>query len=181
MKEYEFTLKFRLADASIDPESYIDLLAEAGCDDAIIGIGQKGSIALSFIREEESALVAVYSAIKNVRQAIPDARFIEATPDVVGLSDIAEVLGFTRQNMRKVMIKNSASFPSPIHEGKVSFWHLFTVLNWFIESKNYQIKDSLIDITAANMQLNISKEVTNIDPAMSSKFCEALSWDTSGI
>lgn len=175
MKEYEFTLKFRLPDNSIDPEFYVDLLAEAGCDDAIVGVGQKGNIALNFIRQEDSALAAVHSAIKNVRQAIPDAVFIEATPDVVGLSDIAEVLGFSRQNMRKVMINNSASFPSPIHAGKVSFWHLYTVLNWFIESKEHQVEDSLMDITAANMQLNISKEATRIDPSVSAKFSEVLS------
>ena len=51
MTEYEFTLKFRLPTPDADPESYLPALAEAGCDDALVGIGQPGRIALDFTRE----------------------------------------------------------------------------------------------------------------------------------
>ena len=42
MNEYEFTLKFRLPEPGTDPEKFIGALAETGCDDALVGIGQQG-------------------------------------------------------------------------------------------------------------------------------------------
>lgn len=63
-----------------------------GSDDALIGIGQSGRIALQFTRVAENAFEAVFGAVKDVKRAIPDAKLIEATPDLVGLSDIAEVI-----------------------------------------------------------------------------------------
>jgi predicted DNA-binding transcriptional regulator AlpA len=129
MQEYEFTLKFNFPDPSHTPESYLDNLALAGCDDALIGIGQQGRIALNFNREAESALSALYSAIEQVKSVIPDAQLIEATPDFVGLSDIVEVVGYSRQNIRKLMLNNQASFPPPIHEGSSALWHLASVLD----------------------------------------------------
>jgi hypothetical protein len=79
MKEFEFTIKFSLGDADADPETYVDRLYGAGCDDALIGIGQTGMIALDFIREANNALEAVISAIEDVKRVIPDAQLVEAT------------------------------------------------------------------------------------------------------
>jgi len=164
MKEYEFALKFSLQDASIDPEAYIEQLGAEGCDDAIIGIGQNGRIALGFTREANSAFEAISSAITDVKRVIPDAKLIEATPDFVGLTDVAEILGFSRQNMRKLMVASGAEFPTPVHEGKSSIWHLFQVLAWLRDRKTYQIEDTLLEIAQANMQVNAVKESNNIDP-----------------
>src|SRR5439155_384770 len=82
----------------------IERLGAAGCDDALVGIGQPGRIALEFTREAHSAEAALVSALTDVKRAIPSARLIEAAPDFVGLTDVAEVVGMTRQNMRKLMI-----------------------------------------------------------------------------
>ena len=49
MKEYSFTLKFNFPDARTDPDCYIDRLYEAGCDDALIGIGKQGIITSSLM------------------------------------------------------------------------------------------------------------------------------------
>lgn len=84
MKEYEFTLKFIFSDASINPESFVDLLGEGGCDDALIGVGQAGQIALNFNREADNAFTAICSAIADVKYVIPEAVLIEATPGFVG-------------------------------------------------------------------------------------------------
>ncbi|KOR29418.1 DNA-binding protein [Achromatium sp. WMS3] len=81
MKEYDFTLKYRLGSTDENPEQYLSSLATTGCEDAIVGIGQTGLIAINFIRKAESALQAVTSAITNVQQAIPDAKLIKATAD----------------------------------------------------------------------------------------------------
>lgn len=170
MKEFEFTLKFSLTDDSIDADTYIEHLAEQGCDDALIGIGQNGRIALQFNRQAENALDAVFSAIENIKAAIPNAKLIEATPDLVGLTDIADVLGYTRQNIRKLMLNNKVSFPTPIHEGKTSLWHLSIVLNWCKQVGRYSIDESLLDVAKANMQLNIAKEATSLESSVQSRF-----------
>lgn len=175
MKAYEFTLKFNFSDASINPESYVERLGEAGCDDALIGIGQKGRIAFNFNREAESAFSALVSAIEAIKSVIPDAQLVEATPDFVGLSDIADVMGYSRQNIRKLMLNNQASFPPPIHEGKSAIWHLSNVLDWLKEGKGYAIDDSLLDMAKATMQLNITKETFKLDPAINAKFNAILS------
>lgn len=104
MHEYEFTLKFRLPDASADPEQFIDALAEAGCDDAAVGVGQQGRIALAFTRKAASASEAIVSAVQEVRGAIPGVELVEASPDFVGLTDVADLVGCSRQNIRKLMI-----------------------------------------------------------------------------
>ena len=174
MIEFEFTLKFGLTSAPLEPDAYIERLGEEGCDDALIGVGQSGRIALQFTRVAENAFDALLSAIKDVKRAIPDAKLIEATPDLVGLSDIAEILGFSRQNIRKLMLNNRASFPAPIHEGKAALWHLSSVLTWLQQENRYSIEESLLDVAKANMQLNIAKETVNLDPSLQAEVISAV-------
>ncbi|MDH3975432.1 MAG: DNA-binding protein [Deltaproteobacteria bacterium] len=164
MKEYEFTLKFSLKNTKENPEKHLGRLAAEGCDDAIVGIGQNGRIALSFTREASNAFDAVYSALSDVKRAIPGAALVEATPDFVGLTDVAKLLGFTRQNLRKLMIASGAEFPTPVHEGKPAIWHLAKVLDWLKKRKKYRIEDSLIEVAKATMQFNVMKETTELDP-----------------
>ena len=166
MKEYEFTLKFSLKETTENPEVYIEKLGTEGCDDALIGIGQNGRIALNFTRESASAFDAVYSALTDVKRAIPDAALVEATPDFVGLTDVAKILGFTRQNLRKLMISSGAEFPTPVHEGKPAIWHLAKVLVWLKERKKYRIEDTLIEVAKANMQFNVTREMSELDPTL---------------
>ena len=68
MKEYEFTLKFSLPDATVAPEVYLENLYAEGCDDALLGLGQRGRIALNFIRESTTAYKAISSAIADVKR-----------------------------------------------------------------------------------------------------------------
>jgi predicted DNA-binding transcriptional regulator AlpA len=163
MIEYDFLLKFDLPDSDSEPEQFVEALHEVGCGDATVGIGQHGRIALSFTREATSALDAVSSAIADVKKAIPEARLIEATPDMVGLTDIAEIIGCSRQNIRKLVLGHKSVFPSPVHEGGASIWHLSKVLQWFKASGIYQIEDSLIEISKANMQVNVKKQMQELD------------------
>jgi hypothetical protein len=81
-------------------------------------LGQPGRIALNFCRQAKSAENALLSALADVKKALPDAILIEAAPDYVGLSDVADSVGVSRQNLRKLMLQHHASFPVPVHEGK---------------------------------------------------------------
>ncbi|MNY01102.1 hypothetical protein D3C86_1336160 [compost metagenome] len=56
----------------------VERLAEEGCDDALVGVGQPGRLALEFVREAPSAHGAIEVAIEDVGRAIPNARLIEA-------------------------------------------------------------------------------------------------------
>lgn len=170
MKTYEFELKFSLPETSQNPELFIERLGKEGCTDALVGVGQAGRIAFQFTRDANSAFEAVLSAVKNVKKAIPEASLIEAAPDLVGLSDIADILGYSRQNIRKLMMNNLVSFPTPIHEGKTMLWHLSSILTWVKERNRYQIDEQLLDVANTNMQLNIAKESTNSDASMQKQF-----------
>lgn len=76
--EFTFTLKYQLTSNESDMDAVVERLAEEGCDDALVGVGQPGRLALEFIREAPSAHRAVEGAIEDVRRAVPNARLIEA-------------------------------------------------------------------------------------------------------
>ena len=168
MKTYEFTLKFSFPDQDSigGVDELVERLGEAGCDDALVGVGQTGRLALDFSREAESAFGAVSSAIADVKTAIPAAKIIEATPDLVGLTDVADIVGCSRQNMRKLMVKSGSSFPAPIYQGKSSLWHLFNILSWLVDSRSYDVDEQLIDISRMNMHLNLARELHDVDTSL---------------
>jgi predicted DNA-binding transcriptional regulator AlpA len=170
MKTFEFELKFSLPKTSQNPDFFVERLAETGCTDALVGIGQAGRIAFHFARDANSAFEAILSAVNNIKKAIPEATLIEAAPDLVGLSDIADILGYSRQNIRKLMMSNVGSFPIPIHEGKTVLWHLSSILNWVKASNRYQVDESLLDVANTNMQLNIAKESVHVDASIQKHF-----------
>ena len=78
--EYTFTLKYQLGDDEGDTDALVERLGEAGCDDALVGIGQPGRLALEFTREAANADEAVRSALADVRRAAPTARLIGNPP-----------------------------------------------------------------------------------------------------
>ena len=160
MSEYEFTLKFKLPEENMEPEIYVDQLYESGCDDALIGIGKKGYIALDFIRESETAYKAISSAIEDVLKVIPQANIIEAAPDFVG----------TRQNIQKLISKDNSKCPHAVYGGSQSIWHLADILTWLVEEKDYQIDEWLIEIAITNRSLNLAKEINKLSPLWSEKF-----------
>jgi hypothetical protein len=174
MNTYDFTIKFRLPDPSADPDQYMEALAEAGCDDAMVGIGVRGRIALDFSREARSALAAVSSAVRDVQRAIPGAELVEASPDFVGLSDVAELAGFSRQNMRKLTMTHAATFPAAVHEGTPSLWHLASILAWLREDQKRQVDAELLEVAQANMAFNIAREVRRLPGASLPKELESL-------
>ncbi|WP_447902999.1 hypothetical protein [Pseudomonas serbica] len=47
--ECTFTLKYQLLTDDNDTDAILDRLAEEGCDDAVVGVGQPGRLALEFV------------------------------------------------------------------------------------------------------------------------------------
>jgi len=166
MTHYDFTLKFALPQQDLDPEGFVEQLFADGCDDALIGIGQHGRLALDFTREASSAGEAVLSALTDVQRIVPGARLIEASPDFVGLTDIANILGFSRQNMRKLLVKSGPTFPLPVHDGKPAIWHLARILDWFAIEKGRDLDAALHEVSRVTMQCNLVKDSAGIDDSV---------------
>lgn len=158
MREYCFTVKFALETPTLDPEIYLDQLYEAGCDDALVGLGRPGEISLDFVREATSAKDAILGAIAQVKQVIPTARFVEVSPDLASLTDMAELLGCSRQNARKLIVDNRPASPAPIYQGQVAIWHLADVLGWLQRAKGYDIDVSLLEVAEVTKALNLVRE-----------------------
>jgi hypothetical protein len=165
--EYTFTLRYRLADPDQDPEVLVERLAEAGCDDALLGIGQRGYLALEFTREAETALQAFRSALSDVKAAIPTARLIEAAPDFVGLSDVAEMIGFSRQNLRTLMRTHIDTFPPPVHGGSTQIWHLDEVLDWLKARGRYPVSEATLETARLVRQWNLARETQRLEAVAS--------------
>jgi predicted DNA-binding transcriptional regulator AlpA len=164
--EYIFTLKYQLSEQDSDPDALVERLGAAGCDDALVGIGQPGRIALEFTREAESAEAALLSALSDIKNVIPSAKLIEAAPDFVGLTDVADAVGVTRQNMRKLMLTHARTFPAPVHEGSAAVWHLADVLAWLQAKGSYALEQTLVDVALTAMHVNLAKETRQVAPRL---------------
>ncbi|MCO7572062.1 DNA-binding protein [Pseudomonas chlororaphis] len=162
--EYLFTLNYLLPLEGCDPLQLVERLGAAGCTDVLVGTGLAGRLALEFSREAESAEAALLSALGDIKRIIPEARLVEASPDFVGLSEIAEIVGVSRQNMRKLMLGHADTFPLAIHEGSTSLWHLAEVLSWLDSKGGYPLKHPVIEVARVAQQVNTAKESKRIGP-----------------
>lgn len=164
MTKYEFTLRFALASTSADMDALADALYGSGCDDALVGIGRPGSVALDFTRAAHCAREAVMSAISDVTRALPGATLIEVAPDLVGITDVADIVGCTRQNIRQLMSLGSSRVPAPVREGRPTLWHLSPILNWLVEVKRYQVDAALLDLAETTMRFNLALSALQAEP-----------------
>jgi predicted DNA-binding transcriptional regulator AlpA len=162
--EFMFKLSYQLASNDADLNELVERLGGAGCDDALVGIGQPGRIALEFTREAENALAALTSAMLDVKRAIPSAKLIEVGPDLVGLTEVADVTGVSRQNMRKLAVTNFATFPTPVHEGSSTLWHLDEVLTWMLPRGAYKVAPGMLEVAMSAKQLNLAKQILQLEP-----------------
>lgn len=162
--EYDFALRFDIAAVDCTPEECVEQLAASGCDDAIVGIGIPGRIGLDFIREADTAEDAVLSAISDVLNALPGARLIEAAPDFVGYTDVAELVGRSRQGIRKLLLSTRKPGPMPVHEGTSAVWHLSPVLRWLRDERSYAIEQDLIELADLTMGVNVAATQVNFGP-----------------
>jgi hypothetical protein len=165
MNSYTFMLNFTLPDPGGDPEQYLDALHEAGCDDAAVGVGQSGMIGLDFTRAARSAEDALRSAVDNVRAGIPGTTLVQAGPDLVGLTQMAEIFGFSRQNMRKYATGQSGApgvFPVPVVLGDPSLWHLAEIVAWLKLNTIVRPPHGVLEVAKAAAKLNFEVERTRL-------------------
>ena len=175
MKDFEFTLRFDTSACDESGEELAELLAAHGCDDATIGIGVPSRVALMFTRQADSMIEAVVSAVRDVRSALPGATLVEASPDFVGVTELADFVGRSRQNIRKLLVTCGRWGPTPVHEGSSSVWHLAPVLLWLRDEKSYHVEDDLLELATATMQFNRVAQEVSIGGPVDRKIRSALS------
>jgi hypothetical protein len=163
---YEFTLKFSVTAPNEEIDAWVECLGAEGCDDALVGTGRPGRVALDFARSAPSAEAAVLSALADVKRALPGAKLLEVGPDFVGLTDIAELVGVSRQNLRKLSLAHACSFPAAVHDGNPAIWHLAPVLQWLQVRQCYRIDPNLLAVAKIAMRLNIAKEAAALPAAV---------------
>lgn len=102
IQEFEFDLVFALPRKDVDEDAIIDALFEAGCDDAVVGLGAAGLVGLAFIRAGEDAEGVISDAVKAALAALPEgSRLREVKPDLVSQGDVAARLHVSRQALQK--------------------------------------------------------------------------------
>lgn len=79
MPIFEFTTTFALsAQAETDEVALTDTLYDAGCTDALVGLGGlPDKLVLDFCREAATLDAAVETAIADVKRAIPGCTLLE--------------------------------------------------------------------------------------------------------
>jgi hypothetical protein len=164
MTEYEFDMRLILASPDEDPEIHLGRLLEEDCDDALVGIGRRGQIGLMFGREAPTAREAVLSAIAAVKRAIPGGTLVEVGPDLVGLTDVAELLGCSRQNVRQLVFDGEAHPPTSVYSGRPSLWHLADLLTWLRDKKCYPVSPDLLELAETDRQVNLFIDAAGKQP-----------------
>lgn len=180
MSEYDFILKFKLQSPEEDAANYLPALEEAGCDDALIGTGQVGHVILDFTRESESAGEAMVSAISNVYTAIKDVVLIEASPDYVGVTDVADILNISRQAVYKIINENKSKFPSPLHTNKTSIWYLSEITNFFHLHTQRKFKKSISEVAQVARAVNTYSQLITLQCRDQSPECISVNY-TEGV
>lgn len=185
MNEYDFVLRFQLPEDCEQPEAYLDALYEAGCDDATIGVGIPGYIGLDFCRKSSSAEQALLSAINDVKRAIPRGKLTEVTPDLLNISEIADLVSsrlqkVSRQAMRKYafgqVAKLKSRFPAAAVSSSSPLWHVDEVIYWLVEN-NKADRDkalTLLETSRTARTLNVKLQAQAIQKDISSLDAAAL-------
>jgi len=131
---FSFTLLLSGPDATESP--VIDLLHEAGCDDALFG--QRDQIQYGgFDRDAKSLAEAVISAIRQV-ESVPGLCVLRVEPDeLVSATVIAERTKRSRESVRLLVEgkRGPGGFPAPISwvDAKRRLWQWSDVARWFAD------------------------------------------------
>ncbi len=136
MKSYRFALVVDAPD--LQQEARVDVLFEAGLDDATVG--RRGTVQyLDFDRRADSLAAAVLGAIRAVEGTGVGARVVSVEPDdLVTMAEIAERTGRTRESVRLLVNaqRGPGDFPAPATHlrSRQRLWRWQEVAAWFAAS-----------------------------------------------
>jgi predicted DNA-binding transcriptional regulator AlpA len=168
MAVYNFSLT--LAGVSSKTPGLEDALYVSGCDDGLICYYGK-SVYVEFDRESDSFANAILSAISDIETAGIGAQVMSVDSYLVGLSDIAQLTGLSRQAiaMLKDGTRGSGDFPSPLQrlKGSSPLWSWCSVAAWLAEKgkMGQELADNAQCLENINLalQLRASKQRVQIE------------------
>lgn len=165
MTLYNFTLT--LSGVTSDTPGLEDALFTAGCDDALVCF-YGTAVYLEFDRESETLVQAVLTAVRDIEFAGINARVESVDSTLVGLSDIAELTGLTRQAVAllKDGARGSRKFPGPVQrvKGNSPLWHWSAVVDWLVQEgritdeSQLAINAHVLDSINLALQMRASRE-----------------------
>ena len=134
MSTFHFTLVVDGPDLQEQP--LIDLLFEAGCDDATIGCSD-GVQYVDFDREADALEDAILSAVDDLEklEGVEVLRIADA--GLASLADVAARVGRTRESVRLLVsgARGPGGFPKPVTDPRSRYrlWRWSEVAHWFKE------------------------------------------------
>ena len=113
----EFYIPLLVADLDIDDDSVSEAIAASGASGAAWSY-QTGIARVDYSIAAPDASQAVAIAVDALQQSVPDARPILVERFLVGITDIAERVGVTREAVRHWAngTRRAANFPAPVGE-----------------------------------------------------------------
>jgi hypothetical protein len=154
---YRFTLRFAAPGRPLESAAVLQRLGEG-----VSAVkAKRGRMAFGFVREARSAEAAMLDAIREVQAACPIARFVEAGPDLVGLSELPRLAGCSRQNLRMRALRDFG-FPLAVHEGRPGLFHLVEVLRWLRLQRHWRAPVALVEVADAARQLNLARQLVGV-------------------
>jgi len=161
MALYNFTLT--LSGVTVHTVGLEDSLHAAGCADALVCF-YGTAVYLDFDRESDSLEQAVLSAIADIESAPSlNARVESVDSALVGLSDIAELTGLTRQAIAllKDGARGSGQFPGPVQrvKGNSPLWRWKTIVGWLVTENRIPEDSPLVAHAEVLDNLNLALQL----------------------
>lgn len=140
-----------------------DALFRAHCDDALICF-YGTAVYLDFDRESDTLEHAILSAIQDVESAPALNARVESVDSVlVGLSDIAELTGVSRQaiSLLKEGSRGAGQFPGPIQrlKGSSPLWRWQTVVEWLVGENRLDPQSPIVAHAQTLDSLNLALQL----------------------
>ncbi|MGA5655197.1 DNA-binding protein [Rahnella contaminans] len=176
MAPFNFTLT--LSGVTSDTEKLEDALFESGCDDALISF-YGTSVYLEFDRESTSFAKALLTAIRDIESAGLNARVESVDSALVGLSDIAELTGLTRQSVAllKDGSRGSRNFPNPVQrlKGNSPLWRWKSVVDWLVAEGRLPAGDHRVEGSRILENINLALQLrSSSEPKQVKQFARLL-------
>jgi hypothetical protein len=102
MASFEFDLIFSVPEGRHDAFALSDAVFGAGFEDAVIGTGRAGLLAVGLECEGDDAESVIVASARSILAHLPEGSALrEVRPDLVSLGDVAERLKIKRQALQK--------------------------------------------------------------------------------
>lgn len=170
MTLFNFTLT--LSGVTSSTPGLEDALYAARCDDALVCF-YGTAVYLDFDRESDTLEHAILCAIQDIESAPAlNARVESVDATLVGLSDIAELTGVSRQAIAllKDGARGAGQFPGPVQrvKGNSPLWRWQTVVEWLVAEGRIPAQSPMVaqarmlDSLNLALQLRASRESNTV-------------------